>query len=240
MNAKMKVLSLALVGLCGYAGSALAVCPAGPTVAQGGAWSNAVQFQGTAVIATPGFVTTECRLDSTINAGAGGAATASVEDDTPAAEARYRASFVVKLDGLASPTITTGSGIFSAISDATGGGINVGIFGSGSQWFVSYIVADANEPSGFYAGSSALAAGENHVEFDLQINATGSFTLWVNNNVEGTPTILPHAVNNAAVLGVDTAFLGLAAPTSAFVGTYAGIAAGFDQFDSRRQTFIGY
>ncbi len=31
MNTKMKVLSLAIVGLFGFAGSALAACPAGPT-----------------------------------------------------------------------------------------------------------------------------------------------------------------------------------------------------------------
>ena len=37
MNTKMKLLSLALVGLCGFAGSAMAACPAGPTTADGGA-----------------------------------------------------------------------------------------------------------------------------------------------------------------------------------------------------------
>jgi hypothetical protein len=240
MNAKMKVLSLALIASFGYVGAAAAACPAGPDQANGGAWTAVSQFQGTAVIATPGYAGTECRLDSSINAGASGAASAVVQDDTPAAESRYRASFIVNLDSLAAPTIITGANIFSAVSDATGGGVNLGVFGNGGQWFVSYIVADANEPSGFYAGSAPLTAGINHVEFDLQIGASGSFALWVNSNVEGSPTLPAHTVNNATAVGIDNAYLGLAAPSSGFVAAYAGMAAGFDQFDSRRQTFIGY
>ena len=58
MNAKMKVLSIALVGLCGFAGSAMAACPAGPTTAEGGAWtSKAVLPPSTSAlaIATPGL-----------------------------------------------------------------------------------------------------------------------------------------------------------------------------------------
>lgn len=239
MNAKMKVLSLALVGLCGYAGSALAVCPAGPDIANGGAWTAVSQFQGAAVIATPGLATTECRLDSSINAGAGGAAQAVVQDDSPAGEQRYRAQFIIKLDTLATPSITTSAGVFSGASN-TGAGINLGIFGNSGQWFLSYIVPDANEPSGFFAGSTPLTAGENHVEFDLQVGGTGSVTLWVNNNVEATPTITPHPVNNTATVGIDTAYMGLAAPTAQFVTAYATQAAQYDQFDSRRQTFIGY
>lgn len=240
MNAKMKVLSLALIGLCGYAGSALAVCPAGPAIAQGGAWTAAPAFQGTSTIVTPGYVSTECRLASTINAGASSVAFATVEDDSPTAEPRYRASFVIDLDAQTSPSITKSSTAFTASSTTSGPGITLGLFGSSNAWFLSYIVPDANQASGVTSGSVALAAGENHVEFDLQIGAAGSLTLWVNNNVEGTPTVAPIAINNAGVTGVDTAFLGLAGPSQGFVTSYGGVGVGFDQFDSRRSTFIGF
>lgn len=240
MNAKMKVLSLALVGLCGYAGSALAVCPAGPAIAQGGAWSNVTQFQGTATIGTPGLVTTECDLRSVINVGAGGTAAAAVEDDSPVAEQRYRAQFTVKLDGLAAPTQNTLSTVMNSISDTTGTGITLGIFGQGGQWFLSYIVPNASDVSGIYSGATPLAAGENRVEFDLVVNASGSLKVWINNNVEATPTITSPVINNASVAGIDTTYLGLGAPTPQFVAAYAGMAAEFDQFDSRRTTFIGF
>jgi hypothetical protein len=241
MNAKMKVLSLALVGLCGYAGSALAVCPAGPAIAQGGAWTAAPVFQGTATIVTPGYATTACRLASTINLGASSVAFATVEDDSPTNEPRYRAQFIIDLDAQTAPTITKSSTAFSATSTANGPGITLGVFGSSSAWFLSYIVPDANQLSGVTSGSVALAAGENHVEFDLQIGAAGSITLWVNNNVAGSPTVPPIAINNSSVAGIDTAFLGLAGPSLGFIGSYAGPpGVGFDQFDSRRATFIGF
>jgi hypothetical protein len=237
MNTKMKLLSLALVGLCGFAGSAMAACPTGPDTAHGGAWSNIAQFQGTAVIATPGLATTECRLDSTISTGASGVASATVEDDSPTAEPRYRAAFIVKLDSLASPTITTSANIFSGNSAATGTGIKLSVFGSSGAWFLSYRVPDG---ATVYSNSLPLAAGENHVEFDLQAGATGSIAVWVNNNDANNPTAPAHTVDNSATIGIDTAFLGLAAPSAGFVTSYAGTAAQFDQFDSRRSTFIGF
>jgi hypothetical protein len=239
MNAKMKVLSLALIGLCGYAGSALAggTCPAGPAIVDGGAWTAVNQFQGTAVIATPGLDGSQCRLDSAFNTGASGVATATVQDDTPAAEPRYRGAFMVNLDALTAPTITRASNIFSGNSSVTGSGIKLSVFGSSGAWFLGYKVTDG---ASVYSNSLPLQAGANHVEFDLQIGATGSITMWVNNNVEANPTAPPHTVNNSADLGIDTAFLGLAAPSAGFATAYAGMASQFDSFDSRRSTFIGF
>ena len=50
MNTKMKVLSLALVGLAGFAGSAMAACPNGPTVAEGRAWSSKTVLPATSAL----------------------------------------------------------------------------------------------------------------------------------------------------------------------------------------------
>jgi hypothetical protein len=63
--------------------------------------------------------------------------------------------------------------------------------------------------------------------------------MWVNNNVEGSPNFTTSTFDNGALV-VDTAFLGMAGPTPGYVTSSNGIAVGFDQFDSRRQTFIGF
>jgi hypothetical protein len=237
MNAKMKVLALALVGLAGYAGSAVAGCPSSPVPP----WSVNSPFQGTTTIVAGGLDGSACRLDSAISTGASGFASAQVEDDTPTAEPRYRASFMINTDTLANPTLLTTAAVFTASSAVSGNGVNLFVFSTGSGWLLSYFVADANEPSGFFSGSAPLTAGQaNHVEFDLQVGNPGSFTLWVESNVEGSPTLPAHNVNNSGIVGIDSAFLGLGAPSDAFVGAYAGTAAGFDRFDSRRTSFIGY
>jgi len=236
MNTKMKVLALALLGLAGYAGSAVAGCPSSPVPP----WTAANQFQGTVAIAAGGLDGSACRMDSSLATGASGFANAQVEDDTPTAEGRYRASFMINVDALGSPSLITVSNVFSATSATTGNGINLSIFGNGTGWSLSYVIADASQPSGFFSGSVPLAAGSRHVEFDLQVTA-GQFNLWNNNNVEASPDITQTGMNMGTVIaGVDTAFLGLAAPSDAFATTYAGTAAQFDAFDSRRQTFIGF
>jgi hypothetical protein len=237
MNAKMKVLALALLGLAGYAGSAAASCPSSPVPP----WSVTSPFQGVTAITPGGLDGSACRLDSTISAGASGFASAQVEDDTPTAEPRYRAQFMVNVDALAAPTLTTVANVFSATSSTTGNGINLAIFGDGSgAWRVSYVIADANNPSGFFAGSVPLPAGSKHVEFDLDVTG-GNFSIWLENNVEASPDVTQGGLNTATPIGgIDSAFLGLAAPSDSFVATYAGTAAQFDRFDSRRSSFIGF
>jgi hypothetical protein len=235
MNAKMNLLALALLGLAGYAGSAVAGCPSSPVPP----WTSANQFQGVVAISAPGLDGSACHMDSQVSTGASGFATAQVEDDTPASEPRYRAAFMINTDALTSPTLLTTASVFTASSSA-GGGVTLYVFSGGSGWLLSYFVTDSSQPSGYLSGSTALTAGANHVEFDLQIGASGSFTAWVNNNDPNNPTVPAATVNNASITGIDTAYLGLAAPSDAFVGSYAGVNAQFDAFDSRRQTFIGF
>lgn len=242
MNTKMKVLSLALVGAFGYAGSAMAECPAGPDQANGGAWSSAPVFQGTVAISTPGYSSTECKLDSTIASGASGAAFATVQDDSPEAEPSYRAAFILNADSLTNQSLLQGVNVFSANSTANGKSVFFSIFGDGAGGrTLGYFVADADQASGLVSGAAPLAAGENHIEFKLTTGASGagSFTLWVNSNTEASPTIPAINVSNDAAK-IDTAFVGLAAPSSQYVDAFAGTAVSFDQFDSRRTTFIGY
>ena len=83
MNAKMKVLSLALIASFGYVGAAAAgTCPASPTPP----WTAVNALGGTAVIVDGGYAGTACHLASTLTGDA--SAFATVQDDTPAGEAR--------------------------------------------------------------------------------------------------------------------------------------------------------
>jgi len=84
----------------------------------------------------------------------------------------------------------------------------------------------------------------NRVEVDLQIGAaTTTLNYWLNQ----TGTSEPPATGTIAVTGgngdwsggVDTAVMGLGAPSPSFIATHAGQAVQFDTFDSRRNTYIG-
>jgi hypothetical protein len=180
-------------------------------------------------------------MDSSIAAGASGAAFATVEDDTPTAEPRYRGQFMVNLDNLTNQSLLQGVQIFSAANTANGTSVWLTVFGDGTgARFLGYFVKDTSQASGVYSNSTPLQAGPNRVEFDLQTGAAGagSITFWINNTTEGSPTVPAHNVTNDAYT-IDTAFLGLAAPTPQYVTGFSGTTVGFDTFDSRRQTFIG-
>ena len=87
MNAKMKTLSMAVVGLVGFAaaGAAMAQCPA--TLSP--PWSLVSTLQGTATSQTGGYDTTTCRLRTALNQNGSTGAKAFVLDQTPANEIRY-------------------------------------------------------------------------------------------------------------------------------------------------------
>ena len=226
MNAKMKVLALALVGLAGYAGSAVAGCPSSPVPP----WTAVAALGGTATIVAPGYAGTACHLASTLTGDASSFAT--VEDDSPTAEPRYRAQFIINADGV-NLGLVDAAFIFSGNSN-NGPQVQLAVVGDGSGGhLVSYFVPDTTAAGGSDVGSFPLTAGENHVEFDL--DNSGHFNLWVNNNVEATPTFATTTFDNGGAT-IETAFLGLAGPTPGFSTS----AVGFDQFDSRRTTFIGF
>jgi hypothetical protein len=227
----MKVLSLALLGLVGYAGSAAAGCPSSPVPP----WTAVAALGGTATIVTPGYAGTSCHLASALTGD--GSSFATVQDDTPASEPRYRAQFIIDPSTLAGLGLVDGVFVFSATSSAGGNPpISLSVVGDGaSGWIVSFNVPSSG---GNVVGSLPLTAGENRVEFDL--NSSGnSFSMWVNNNTEGTPSFGPAAINNGGAV-VDTAFLGLAGATPGYLSAFNGTAVGFDQFDSRRSVFIGF
>ena len=235
MNAKMKVLALALLGLAGYAGSAVAGCPSSPVPP----WTAAPALGGTVAIVAGGLDGSACRMESALTGDSSSFAT--VEDDTPTAEPRYRGAFMINADSVNTLSAITGVFVFTA-SSAAGGNppVSLSIVGDGAgHVFLSYNVVNG---AGALVGSQQLAAGANHVEFDYD-NGTSAgspgphFSLWINSNTEGTPTFT-SAITATAV--VDTAFLGLAGATPDYSGSFNGTAVQFDTFDSRRSSFIGF
>lgn len=238
MNTKMKVLSLALVGAFGYVGVASAACPSSPVPP----WSSVQNSQGVTAIATPGYAGTECRLDASINAGAGLLAAASVRYSQATTEPRYRVHFIINADSLTSLGSSHKVRVFGSSSTAGGTSVNMTIFGFAGNKVINYSVRNADGT--VTGGQATLAAGDNHIEFDLQTASAASatdgyFKLWVNNNTEGSPTANKPGLANFGV-GADRFTLGLSSPSREFVTNQNGKAVGFDQFDSRRQTFIGF
>jgi len=252
MNAKMKVLSLALVGMFGYVGGAIAACPAGPTTAEGGAWtSKAVLPPSTSAltIANPGLDGSECRLDSSL--GPATTASAFVRYNHAASEPSYRFQFLVDTSALSSFSATDNVVVFQAPATNTANGFNrvlrvmlvAGPAGAKRIRFIAQCGAGTFTCAQTFA--TDLVNGVNRIEGKLSVGAgaAGSLTYWVN-AASGTtePAASGNIANldNAAWGGVSAAVLGLTTPSAAFKGSHATQVVKFDRFDSRRQTYIGW
>jgi len=252
MNAKMKVLSLALVGLCGFAGSALAVCPAGPTTGEGGAWTAKSVSPGSHLaIATPGLDSSECRLNADI---AGSLTGTSVVSYTHAAsEPSYRFQFLVNPSALSAASLTENITTFranaSTSANGLGNAVQVLLVGSSGGNRRLRFVAACNVPANNFrcaqSISADLPAGMVRVEGKLTFGAgaAGKLDVWVNaaaGSVEPAATLSIANLDNTAWGGASQAILGLVTPNTPFKSAHAGQVVGFDTFDSRRQTYIGW
>ena len=255
MNTKMKVLSLALVGLAGFAGSAMAACPGGPDIASGGAWtSKNVATDATLAITSPGLVSTACKLDVSINASALANTRAYVTDDSPNDEPRYRARFYFSTAALTGLTLANQqSKIFNASATTSPAGastaeVTITLLGSSSGPALRMLVADATQPSKFRTVTAVLPASANknyYVEIDLTQGAgtpANNFRYWVADAATATSEASPTGqatVDTTGWTGVTTVNLGLFSTSPGFRSGVAGQTLSLDQFDSRRQTFIG-
>lgn len=248
ISTKMKLLSMALLGLGGMAlaSSAAAQCPTAPD-----AWSGQVVGGGTTLtINTPGMDSTNCQLD--IDAGTGFLGVKGlVYDESPQDEARYRARVYLDLSGVISGislgdqavllnSIAASSPAGSSTNEVT---INlVGTFGTPE---LRIVVADANQPSGSQTINVPITgsvADEYRIEFDLsQGTGSNNFRYWFTaasaTSSNGSPTG-QISVDNSGWSGVTRTNMGIISLTNSFKNNVTG-SIGFDQFDSRRQTFIG-
>lgn len=247
---KMNALAVAVLGLAGM-GSAMAVCPAIPatsaTPGGGGAWTSQTVTSATFGNAATGLNGTACALSVAINAGAVSNTKGFVTDTSPQNEARYRARFYINTAALTNLNVANRqSRIFSALATTAPAGsgaeqLIVNIVG-GSPPAIRFIVGDTTSPGNQKIVNAPLpnAGGNYRIEFDL--NNTGSFRYWVTDaaavTTDGAPTGTA-TIANAGWSGVKQVNLGLFGTSSAFRTNVAAQALVVDEFDSRRQTFIG-
>jgi hypothetical protein len=243
MNTKMKTLSLAVLGLVGFAaaGSAMAgTCPSSLVPP----WSSTSSLGGSLSSVAGGLDGSACKLAASITINGPGV-NAFVRDNTPANEQRYRAQFIINADALGSINSIQSSKVFGASTDAAANGVTdnvrLTLLGNlaGSTNILGVLTPCAAGGGSVCSATTPLAAGNNTIEIDWVKGAAGTLKVWVNSNVEGTPT-LTLTGDSSAWGGVDFATLGLSTPSPGFRSGHLNQIVNFDRFDSRRQTFIGF
>lgn len=190
---------------------------------------------------------------------------ARVQDRTPADEQRYRSRFLVNVDSLGVMGPGQRVKLFNIQStiDPDGAGVaaSIGMVlvrlqgnpnGNGERGIIVRGGNFTGQTAAFAAFNDTaflpLAAGTNRIELDLNIATagTGSLRIWVNSSTEGTPTAsLTGLTLTPWNPGVTQVNLGLIEPTADYINgatgfpSKAGIQYSVDEFESRRQTFIG-
>jgi hypothetical protein len=258
---------LGLGGLL-MAGSAAAACPTIPattsTPGGGGAWSSQTVNTATFGNAATGLNGTSCALSVAINPGAFSNARGLVTDNSPQNEARYRARFYLNTQSLTNfVAANQQADIMTVLAGSSPAGVStteveVRLVG-GSTIGVTFVVADSGSPNNYQTVGVLVpnTGGNYRVEFDLQQgSATGAncnsvtptggcFRYWVSDAATASADASPTgaiAVTNTGWSGAKQANLGLFATNTKFrTGTPnpLGQALILDEFDSRRQTFIG-
>ena len=261
----MKSLSLAVLGLVGFgmASSASAVCPYPFNTAAGGAWSLQTTAGTTGVLAaeSPGLELVNpsaCKMTAFINPAQGPVATAAVIDQSPSNEASYHFRFYVDTTSLGNMPNLTSVQIFAANTAVTfpitgnaqtAALMRLGIAGTGAGTPPNLIAVSACNvaASGYRCpGIKALTPGVHWIEGHLTFGAAAITNIWIDkasitNDTTPAPDITLGTFDNSEWGGVETVALGLGGTSPNFRANYTGNThkVGFDNFDSRRQTFIG-
>jgi hypothetical protein len=235
----------------------------------GGAWSSqSVGGGGFLNITTPGLAGTNCMLSVNVGTTPLSNARGFVSDTSPQNEPRYRARFYFDISALTLTLANYQTEVFNAFATTAPGTFNTDELGvyliGGASPALRFLVADAGQASGFKTITQALPAsvtghtGHYYVEFDLTKGSgsstqvacnggdAGCFRVWVAPEggtapADASPT-LTYSANNGGWSGVVQANLGLYSTTSNFRthNNSATANLGVDEFDSRRQTFIGF
>lgn len=249
MSRKNTILGLGALAAFGFASVSFAQCPSSPVPP----WSSQATLGGGALaITTGGLDGTSCKLTTSFNAGATPTAAAVVRDNTPSDEPRYRFQFLLQADALTSQGATQAAQIFTANSanpyPASGGSLQVlrvSMSGGGSTGRRLTFIAACDVAPDYLCASSAIevpATGEIRVEGDIQFGGPGAgqVDFWVNNTNPAVPTgSVTITGGNQQWGGIDAALMGLSRGTASFRANQSGRDVNFDEFDSRRTTFIG-
>ncbi|HET8942402.1 MAG TPA: hypothetical protein VFN13_10495 [Rudaea sp.] len=248
---KMKALSIAVLGLAGLgmAGSVFAACPTDPAQPNG-AWASKTSLLGSVAITSPGLNSTSCALQVSLNQSSPILAKAFVTDTSPNNESRYRARFyfdTTELTGLDNalkqvPIFTAAAATSPA---ATASDEVKAILIGGATPSLRIVVADSNQGSKFQSVTIPLptAFGVNRFEFDLTQGTTGSVRYWLSAAGTATSDGSPLGtlnVNNSGWGGVKQASMGMFSASTNYRNNVPSTQHLYlDEFDSRRQTFIG-
>jgi len=250
----MKALSLVVLGLAGlgFGANAFAVCPTDP-VTPTGAWTSKTNLPDAAssplAIVAGGLDASACKLTAAIAQSVTAAATVRYDHSGP--EANYRFQFLIDNTNLTAFSATDNVVLFTAPASTVAHGFNrllrvtlvAGPAGAKRVRFIAQCGTGTFTCAQTYAVD--LAPGVNRIEGKLAVGAgaAGSLTYWVNAAAGTTQPAASGTIpslDNAGWTGVTAAILGLTAPSQAFVNVHHGQAVGFDTFDSRRTSYIGY
>ena len=239
------------------------------TLGGGGAWtSQFISADATLDVVTPGLNGTNCALAVSIGAASNSrvAVQDSSPQNEQRYRARFYVdlnNIITSPNGYGSSNRTA---IIFKVNDATGPAqftsdqLVVRIAG-GTPPTMRFFLSDSNPVSGatqIVVQLPTSATNTYRIEFDLQVgtgatNTTngcttmpaagnGCFRYWVTDAAATTTDAAPTGsttVNNAAWSGAKTAFFGLQSGSPGIRTENAGIVILEDEFDSRRQTFIG-
>jgi hypothetical protein len=251
----MKALALAVLGLAG--GTAMAACPtiggSSSTPGGGGAWTSQTVTADTFGNSATGLNGTSCGASSAINVGAASNAKGFVTDTSPQNESRYRFRFYIDISGLTGLTVANRQvRIFSAQATTPPAGapaeeVSVALVG-GNPASVRFFLGDTGTAGNIKIVSAALptatTAGQYRIEGDLNSTA-GTFRYWVLDAAADNSTFNDSNPTGSTTLtdtgwsGVKQVNLGLFITSTNYRSNLGGQALVFDEFDSRRQTFIG-
>lgn len=276
MNVKMKLLSLAVLGLTGMgmAGSAFATCANTTPFAAWSSWNGTKNLgaqSGGVTAAGNGLNGTSCSMASSFNIatlpGSNGAQ-AIVYDNSPQHEQTYRFRFYIDPTNIVSGLSTVNTVYaFRAVSTSAYGAsvptstiVSMQLLGQGGKVTLSTGAAcssgDANTTK---VGNTCFSTAGNltlpspstsgvRIEGQVILGATGTgqVNVWIGSNVNPAAPDQTINVDNSAwsgttgaADGVKQASLGLFGSTPKFRSANNNQAVLFDEFDSRRQTFIG-
>lgn len=188
---------------------------------------------------------TSCGLQVTTSVQNSGSEKHYVQDDSPSAEQHYRAAFCIDPNSISLPS----SGAYRKIKThmaQCGNGTGCANYDivqfklqsdANGNYSLKSFVRDTNSVGNKNKFDVPLTDGPNRVEYDLDI-ASGTFKLWVDATAEtNTPVIDLSGLDLSSWSGgVNQARLG-------FMDKGINITTGqtfyLDEFESRRQTFIG-
>jgi hypothetical protein len=203
------------------------------------AWSNFQDNGAVNVTAAAAMDATACGLSIAVKH----TQKSFVADTNPAGELRYRAAMYVDPNGISLPSTGQDRRLkFHNAQCVDAGCTSTGIVqfkleNDGVQHSIKGFVKDINSAADKNKFDVPLADGPNRVEYDLDINA-GTFKLWVGATSESdTPVVDLSGLDLSGWSnGVGEARIG---SVNNPVNVTADQVIYVDEFESRRQTFIG-